>query len=129
MIEVEIREIIKDPQRLARFADEFRRGRENKIIDLLALLNADNEEIVRIGAWIAGEVKIDPTSAQPLISRLQQLVNHKEPMIRFYTIGALFPFLDWSDPVVREMLVRLSADPNKGVRMSAQAALTRLAQM
>ena len=61
MIEVEIREIIKDPQRLARFADEFRRGRENKIIDLLALLNADNEEIVRIGAWIAGEVKIDPT--------------------------------------------------------------------
>lgn len=125
---METREIINDPRRLALLADEFREGREKKISELLALLNSDDQEIVAAGAWIAGEVKLDPVAAQPVISRLQQLVNHKEPAIRFCAIGALFPFLDGSDPGVREMLVRLRADSNKGVRMAAQAALTRMSQ-
>ena len=124
MIESEIREIAKDPQRLALFADEFRQGRD--IGDLLALLNADHEEIVRIGTWIAGEVKIDPAEAQPMILRLQQLVNHKEPAVRFHAISALFPLLDGSDPAVREMLDALSTDSNEGVRRIARAALTKM---
>ena len=127
MIESGILEIIKDSQRLTQLADEFRQGRD--IGDLLALLNAEHHDIVTIGAWIAGEITIDPAKAQPFISRLQQLVNHKVPAIRFNAIGAIFPFLDRSDPAAREMLVRLSADSNEGVRRIAQAALTRMSQM
>lgn len=126
MTEREILEIIRDPERLALLADEFRGGRD--IGDLLALLDSDNEEIVGIGVWIAGEVKIDPTDALLLIPRLHQLVNHEEPSIRFHAIGALFPFLDIENPATKEMLVRLSDDPNEGVRMIAQAALKRLTQ-
>ena len=34
-----------------------------------------------------------------------------------------------ADPAVKEMLVRLSADSNEGVRMSAKAALMRMSKM
>lgn len=126
MIEREILDIIRDPQRLDLLADEFRQGRD--IGDLLALLNSDNGEIVGIGAWIAGESKFDPANAQSLISRLHQLVNHENPSIRFHAIGALFPFLDLANPATKAMLVRLSCDPNEGVRSIAQAALKRMSQ-
>jgi|GEM_PF-1248753 len=126
MIEKEVLEIIRDPRRVNLLADEFRQGRD--VGDLLPLLDSDNEEMVGIGAWIAGEVKIDPATAQPLVSRLHQLVNHENPLIRVHAIGALFPFFDIWNPASREMLVRLSDDPNEGVRMIAQAALKILTQ-
>jgi HEAT repeat protein len=125
--EIEILEIIRDAKRLAVLADEYRQRRD--VGDLMALLISDNDEIVRIGAWLAGEVKIDTASARPLISRLHQLVSHENPSIRFHAIGALFPFHDWADPGTKEMLVRLSGDPNEGVRLRAEAALKRMPQL
>ena len=123
MIERNTLKIINDPKRLNLLADEFRAGRE--IGDLLVLLNSENEQVVWVGAWIAGEVIIDPADAQPLISRLHQLVDHENPSIRFKALGALFPFLDVANPAVKEMLVRLSCDPIEGVRLAAQSALMR----
>jgi HEAT repeat protein len=124
--ECEILEIVNDADRLGLLADQFRQGRD--IGDLMVLLNSKNEEIVRIGVWIAGEVKVDPANAQPLIVRLHQLITHDDPSIRFHAIGALFPYLDLADPAANEMLVRLSRDPNDGVRAIAEAALKRTQQ-
>jgi hypothetical protein len=126
MIEKEIVGALKDPRRLDLLVDEFRRGRD--IRDLLTLLNSKNEEIIGIASWIAGEIRIDPANAQPLISRLHQLVNHETPAIRFNAVGALYPFLDFADPAAKEMLVRLSSDSNEGVRLMAQAALKRMSE-
>ena len=126
MTDREILEIIGDPRRVNLLADEFRQGRD--IGDLLPLLDSDNQEIVGIGAWIAGEVKIDPANAQPLVSRLHQLVNHESPLIRVHAICALFPFFDIENPATKEMLVNLSDDPNEGVRNTAKAALKRMSQ-
>jgi len=126
MIESEVLDIIKGKRRLGLLADEFRGGRD--IRDLMVLLSSDNDQIVEIGAWIAGEIKIDPANAQPLITRLRQLVSHENPSIRSQAIGALFPFHDWTDPATKETLVKLSRDPNKGVRLTAQATLKRMPQ-
>jgi HEAT repeat protein len=123
-IEKKILKILKDAKRLNLLADEFRAGRD--IDDLLALLNSDNEEIIEVGAWIAGEVSINPTDAGRLVPRLHHLVSHKSPSIRFYAIGALFPFLDAGNGAAKEMLLGLSNDPDKGVRAIACAALKRI---
>lgn len=124
MIEKDINEMIKNPQRLAALADEFREGRD--IGDLLELLDSEDEEIVGIATWIAGEIRIDPEEAESVISRMHRPLDHRDYSIRFHAIGALYPFLDRSASETKAMLTRLSNDPEKGVRMAAQAALKRL---
>ena len=118
MNENEIREIIKDPKRVNTLADEFRRGRD--VCDLLPLLNSENKEIVGVAAWIVGEVTIDPSKAEPVMSRLHDLLNDADPSVRFLAMGALFPHIS------KETLVTMSSDPNEGVRIRAQSALKRL---
>lgn len=120
----EILETIRDPDRLNSLAEGFRQSRD--VLGLLALLDSENEEIVRAGVWIAGEVKFDPSTAGPLLARLYQLLNHENPSIRFHAIGGLFPFFDSSNSVARHLLRQLSTDTNEGVRIAAQSALSRM---
>ena len=124
MTETQILEIIEDPRRLHSLVNQFRQNPD--VSKLMVLLNSENEKIIEVGAWIAGEILIAKVNAQPLISRLHQLASHSNSSIRFQVIGALFPFLDQSDPAILEMLTKLSHDSNKGVRSSAEAVLKKM---
>ena len=124
MTEMQILDMIKDAKRLHSLVNQFRKAPE--VSELMVLLNSDNDKIIEVGAYIAEEILIDKANAQPLISRLHQLVSHSNSAIRFHAIGALFPFLDPSDPGTREMLTKLSHDSSKGVRLSAEAALKKM---
>jgi len=123
MNEMEILEIVKDPDRLNFLADQFRQGRD--IGDLVILLNSDSDAVVAAAAWIAGEIDNDLPNAQLLVPCLQQLVKHNNPSIRFHAIGALYPFLNKADPAVKEMFIQLGSDPDEAVRSIAHAALRR----
>jgi hypothetical protein len=124
MTETQILEILKDSKGLYSLANQFRINPD--VSELMVLLNSSNDNVVEVGAWISGEILIAKENAQPVVFRLRQLANHSNPSIRFHAIGALFPLLDPADPATREMLIKLSHDSNKGVRLSAEAALKRL---
>ena len=124
MTETEILEIIKDSKRLQLLANQFRQKPDAS--ELMVLLNSDNDKIVEVGVWIAGEILVDKANAEPMISRLHQLLSHPNSSIRFHAIGALFPFLDLSNPATREMLTKLSHDSDKAVRLSVEAALKKM---
>lgn len=124
MTETEILEIIKDSKRLHSLANQFRRNPD--VSELMVLLNSDNDKIIEVGVWISGEILIDKASAQPVISRLHQLVSHSNSSIRLHAIGALFPFLDRSNPTTLEMLTKLSHDSNRGVRLAVEAVLKKM---
>jgi hypothetical protein len=128
MIESDVIEIINEPngqgERLGLLADQFRLGRD--IVDLLTLLDSNNVQVVRIGAWIAGEITVDAARAQPLVARLRLLAGHSDASIRFHASGALFSYLDPTDPATKEFWARLSRDPVEGIRIAAEAALRRI---
>ncbi len=128
MPEDEVLKIITDSknqgERVSLLADEFRRGRD--LGELIILLNSNNEDIIAIGAWIGAEIHFDKASACFLISRLHQLLKHKNPAIRFHSFGALFPHLDPTSRASQEMVKKLSRDPNEGVRTIALAALAKI---
>jgi hypothetical protein len=111
-------------ERLFLLVDEFRGGRD--IGDLITLINSNDQVLVEFAAYIAGEIRMDPVKARPLIARLRELVNHDAPVMRFYALGGLFPFLDIADPPTMAMLTKMISDPNAGVSARARAALTRL---
>ncbi|NMO18196.1 HEAT repeat domain-containing protein [Pyxidicoccus fallax] len=128
MIDDEVNEILVDPTddgtRLNDIADEFRRGRE--VSQLVVLLDSTNPELVSIGAWILGELPFELYQSDELLSRLWSITGHPDPAVRLHALGALFPALNPTDASTRELLRRLLCDPNEGVRMSAQAAASRL---
>jgi hypothetical protein len=128
MIEVEILRIIQDPLgdgiRLNEIADEFRDGRD--VSEIMTLLDSSNSRFVSIGAWLLGELSFDLYNSAEYVSRLMELTNHDDPSVRFHALGALFPALDRESAATQALLRKLRADKNEGVRMSAEAASTRL---
>jgi len=128
MIETELLTIINGtrdrPGELNSLVDQFRNGRDVK--DLLSLLQSENNELVRIGAWITAELSFDRYNNPVFIDRLRQLTNHEIPAIRFHALNALFPSLDSSQQETHDLVARLRNDTNKGVRSIADAASTSL---
>lgn len=128
VIEQEVLDTVRDAndngERLNRIADQFRNGRD--VHEVLALLNSSNDELVSVGAWILGELRVDLYNSNPFVSRLKELVDHRTPAVRFHAFGALFPALNWRDESARLLLAKLRNDPNEGVRRCAEAAATRV---
>jgi hypothetical protein len=128
VIEQEVLDIVRDVndsgERLNNIADQFRSGRD--VHEVLVLLNSSEYELVSVGAWILGELRIDLYNRDPFISRLTELVDHPLPAVRFHAFGALFPVLNWGDESARLLLAKLRNDPNEGVRKSAEAAAARV---
>lgn len=128
MIETDILAILGDAtdgaQRLNDFADEFRSGRD--VNELLVLLDSDNSALVSAGAWVLGELSFDLYNSDGFLSRLRELLDHQDPAVRFRALGAIFPALNGQDAATQALLSKLRSDPNKGVRMSAEAAAARL---
>jgi hypothetical protein len=129
MIETDVLEIItRDDERagehLNALVDEFRSGRD--VADLARFLDAESAEVVSIGAWILGELTFDIYNTDRFIRRLYSLLEHSDPGVRFYALGAIFPALDAHDPRCRALLEKLRGDTNEGVRISAEAAAKRL---
>ena len=96
MIERQILEIVggaaDSGERLNEIADQFRRGRDMN--DLIALLDSSNSELVSIGAWILSELHFELYNSDILLSRLRELLNHKDLAVRFHALGAIYPALD-----------------------------------
>lgn len=128
MIEQEVLDIVRNVndrgELLNGIADQFRSGRD--LHDVLALLDSSDGELVSIGAWILGELRVDLYDRSPFVSRLKELIAHQLPAVRFHAFGAPFPVLDWRDESARHLLATLVNDPNEGVRRSAEAAATRM---
>ena len=128
MIAKEILDIVNDSnddgEGLNLIVDQFRSGRP--VQDLLQLLESDNQELIGIGAWIAGEMEIDGQAIQLLLPRLQELLNHEVPSIRFQAFNALFPILNPDDDNTRLLIERMCQDANEGVRTVAESAFKRI---
>jgi HEAT repeat protein len=130
MIEAEILEVIEGPSddgtRLNEIADEFRNGRDAS--QILVLLDSGNAELVSTGAWILNELHFELYDSDEFIRRLYKLLEHQDPLVRFNALGALYPALDPQEEASQELLSKLRNDPDKGVRMRAEAATARLAR-
>jgi HEAT repeat protein len=128
VIEQEILAIIHNPQDkgegLNAVANQFRRGRD--VSELIELLDSRDAELVSVGAWLLGEIHLALYDFDRFISRLRELVDHEDPMVRFHAFGALFPTLDPREVATQELLKKVLADSNEGVRKSAEAAAARL---
>jgi hypothetical protein len=129
MIEREVLKILELPadvggERLAGFIDQFRAGRD--VNQLMTLLHSSNPRLVSIGAWILDEVSFDRYKSDGFISRLRELLDHEDPAVRFRALGAIYPALSRHSDDTHALLRKLRDDPNEGVRMSAEAATTRL---
>lgn len=128
MIEQEFLEIVHSSDDRGRLlnsiADQFREGRD--VHEILVLLDSTNPELVSIGAWILGELRLELYNCDSFLSRLQRLVEHEDPSVRFHVLGALFPMLSWQDDDARQLISKLRNDPNEGVRRSADAMAARL---
>jgi HEAT repeat protein len=128
MIEREILEIVTDAkdrgERLNEIVDQFRRGRD--VNQLIVLLDSGNSELVSIGAWILGELHFEFYNSDSFVFRLRELLDHKDPAVRFHALGAVFPALTWQEVATQALLRKLRSDPNEGVRKSAEAAVARL---
>ncbi|MHC4402819.1 MAG: hypothetical protein ACYTG0_24425 [Planctomycetota bacterium] len=128
MIENEVLDIMSgtgDPgERLNSLTDQFREGRDSS--ELLTLLYSNDNELVRIGAWMIGELGFQRYNTHSFISRLWELTDHEVPAIRFHALGALYPTLEPEKSATRALLSKMRRDPNEGVRLRAQAAARRL---
>jgi hypothetical protein len=96
MIIEEIRNLLRDPsddgERLNEIVDEFRRGRNPE--EILDLLDCQDGNLISIGAWILGELPLKIYIGVPFILRLEHLTSHEDPIVRFNSLGALYPALD-----------------------------------
>lgn len=128
MIGDEIREILnaeKDHgQQLNDLVDTFRNGRPPK--ELWPLLATDETALVSVAVWILSELSEELCGTTEIVERLRQLTEHSDPLVRFYALSAVFPFLNSTDPSTRDLLSRLAQDTNEGVRRIAHAASGRL---
>jgi hypothetical protein len=128
MIETEIHEVVANAAnagvRLNEIADQFRRGRD--VNELTALLDSSDIELLSIGAWILGELHFELYNFDRFISRLRELLDHKDPTVRFHALGAIYPALNPLDATRQALLRKLPQDPNAGVRKRAEAAAARL---
>jgi hypothetical protein len=128
MIESEVLAILTSAgdrgSELNSLVDQYRAGRDSE--DLLRLLHSKDNDLVQIGAYIAGEISFEHYNTSSFIDRLWELTNHEIPAIRFNALGALFPALDRSKQETRELIGKLLNDSNKGVRLAAESAARQL---
>ena len=128
MIETEVLTIVNGtgdrPGDLNSLVDQFRDGRDSE--DLLSLLRSENNELVRIGAWMTGEISFDRYNTPFFIDRLRELTNHEIPAIRFHALKALYPSLDPMQQETRDLIAKSRNDANEGVRLTAEAAAKTL---
>lgn len=99
--------------------DQFRLGRDPE--EILRLLLAENDELIRTGVWITTEISTDHYNTVPIITRLKDLTNHQDPSIRCYALNSLFPLLDPAHRETHDIITKLLKDPNEGVRETADA--------
>ena len=104
--------------------DQFRADRD--AAELLELLNCDDDDLVRIGAWILSEIRAAKYDDESFKARLWELTSHPTAAIRLHSLNALFPFLRSNDPGAMDLIARLQSDENAGVRMMADAIAKRL---
>ena len=128
MIVSELKRLVKncedEPAAFDRLVDAYRDERDTS--ELLELLSCPDDDLVRISAWILSEVRASKYDTIEFRTRLFELTRHPNPAVRLHSLNALFPFLEPSDSNATELITRLQADDNEGVRMIADAAATRL---
>ena len=128
MIVKELERILKNPGRQSAtfdsLVDDFREGRD--AFELIELLDSANDELVQIGCYILGEIQTSKYDNELFRKRLRQLTTHSVPAIRLHSFNAIFPFLGSGNTATVEIVTRLLADENDGVRMTATAAARRL---
>lgn len=128
MIVNEVKRLVKnckdDPAAFDQLVDEFRGERD--ATELLELLNCHDDELVRVSTWILSEIRASKYDDENFKARLRELTCHSSPAIRLHSLNALFPLLSTVDPGTSELIERLRADGNEGVRMMADAAANRL---
>src|ERR1051325_5921182 len=109
MIEQEILEIVREAtdggKHLNEIADQFRSGRN--VDELITLLDSPDAELVSLGAWILSELHLELYNFARFTSRLQRLIDHANPAVRFHAFGALCPALNWRDAATQTLLVKL----------------------
>ncbi len=129
MIEDEIDEIAATDSGAAdhlisKLTDEFRAGRDTS--ELLVLLDSSDAETVSLGVEILNEIAFKLYDSMDFLSRLERLLEHSSISVRFYALGALFPAFEAADPWTHAVLEKMRSDPNKGVRLRAEASTKRL---
>lgn len=68
-----------------------------------------------------GQLHFDLYNSDSFVSRLRDLLDHKDPAVRFHALSAVFPALNSQDIPTQALLRKLCSDPNEGVRKSAEA--------
>lgn len=107
-----------------RLVDEYRGHRD--AAELIELLNSANDELVRLGAWILSEIRAAKYDNEVFNQRLRELTTHPSPAIRLHSLNAIYPLLSADSPQTIDLITRLRADDNEGVRMMAEAAARQL---
>jgi hypothetical protein len=114
---------LDDGEALNDIVDEYRIGKDPD--EVIELLDSDNSDLVGLGAWILSEIDEEKYNSEPFISRLMNLTNHEDPTVRFNSIGALYPCLDWTSESTKELYEHLSKDSDKGVSTRAKMGMER----
>jgi HEAT repeat protein len=127
MIEDEVFTILRrtgETNELNSLVDQFRAGRDPN--EVLRLLFSENDELVRIGAYITNEISTKYYDTEAFIDRLYELTNHQVPRVRHYSLAALFPLLSPTCQRAHDLVVKLLNDLNEGVRLAAELTARRL---
>ncbi len=111
-------------EELNKIVDRFRNGCDIQNIE--DLLISQNSKLVSIGAWILSELQFELYNSNSILSRLYGLTTHRAPDVRFNALMALFPAFEANKLESKQLLEKLSKDPNDGVRLCAQSAMERL---
>ena len=99
---------------------EFHRG--YPLENLRSLLQNDNTDVVKAGAWIASELG---ETGKPMLNDVSPLLQHADSRVRFSVIDCI---LLWADPSKgRELasVVNLIDDPESRVRWKVMEFLSR----
>lgn len=105
-------------------ADKFRNGR--KASDILLLIDSKDEVLISQGLWLLNELPADYYDKPTFVTRLQRLIDHKSPVVRWHSFGALFSLFDYESLSATKLIENMLSDENEGVRMSAEAALKQI---
>ena len=102
------------------FLEELFQGRS--LSHLMLLLNHENEEVVRAGAWIASELG---DKASPVRDRIYELLNHGSKRVRFWATEAAYLCTTTDDARILARAAQMSADEDGAVRWKALSCLAR----
>lgn len=89
---------------------------------LVPFLRSEDAEMVKVGAFIAGELGAD---ARPLLPELVPLLEHSNKRVRYDTLGAVLCAATGKDGDAVARAIMLVNDPEQAVRKNALDFLAR----